>query len=111
MQVFESNTFGAEIPAAENVCGVPANLLNTAIRHGQLEAAAGFTEGADPMVYSFSLLFNRRWDHRWPPVECGLQQHAAFCHSPDWHVQGTGKSKVKILSAIVNSRSSCGFLA
>src|SRR5207344_1151793 len=82
MQVLERHTFGAKIAAAEDVSRVSANTLYPALRHGDFQAAASFTERADPMVDGFFACF----DHRYSLLLA----------------RRVNTSKVKTLAAVVN---------
>src|SRR5947209_11521985 len=68
MQVLERNTFGAKISAAEDVSRMSANAFYPAFSHGYFQAAASFTERADPMVDGFFSCFGHRYSlllRRW----------------------------------------------
>src|SRR5579864_7288219 len=61
MQVLERNTFGAKVPAAEDVGRVSANALYPALSHGDFQTAAGFTERTTPMVNGLFSCFDHRY--------------------------------------------------
>jgi hypothetical protein len=61
MQVLKRNTFGAKIPAAEDVGRVSANAFYAALSDSNFQAAAGLTERADPMVDGFFACFDHRY--------------------------------------------------
>jgi hypothetical protein len=60
MQVFQGNTLGAEIPAAEYVSRMSANAFDPAIRYGDFKATTSFTERANAVVDSFLSWFDHR---------------------------------------------------
>src|SRR6185503_14299836 len=60
MQVFKRHAFRTEITATEYVCGMSANALHAAFRHGDFKPAACLAKRADPMVDSFFSCFNHR---------------------------------------------------
>src|SRR5215831_15670347 len=82
MQVFQRHTFGAKVAATEDVGCMSANALYPALSHGDLQAAASFTERANTMVDGWVSCFSHRYSS---PAAAPM-----LSGSPDQYVQGNG---------------------